>query len=88
MVFTMVIAHTATGFQQHFHLWIIKNMDLETVSHLATPIKEKSQKGLQKDSHEAPQMDPKIHKNELLDPNVSIGRPSGSPDHQSCPQGT
>ena len=50
----MVIAHTATGFQQHFHLWIIKNMDLETVSHLATPIKEKSQKCLQHDSQETP----------------------------------
>ena len=53
----MVIAHTATGFQQHFHLWIIKNMDLETVSHLATPIKDKSQKGLQNDSQETIKMD-------------------------------
>ena len=84
----MVIARTATGFQQHFHLWTIKNMDLGTVSHLATPIKEKSQKGLQNDSQETPQMKLKIDKSELLDPNVSIGRPSGSLDHQSCPQGT
>ena len=84
----MVIAHAATGFQQHFHLWIITNMDLETVSHLATPIKEQSQKGLQNDSQETPQMDSKIDKNGLLDPNVSSGRPSGSLDHQSCPQGT
>ena len=59
----MVIAHTATGFQQHFHLWTIKNMDLETVSHLATPIKDKSQKRLQNDSQETLQTDPKINKN-------------------------
>ena len=84
----MVIAYTATGFQQDFHLWIIKNMDLETVSHFGTQIIEKSQKGLQNDSQEAPQMNPKIDKNELLDPNVSSGRSSGSLDHQSCPQGT
>ena len=84
----MVIAHTATGFQQHFHLWTIKNMDLETVSHFGTQIIDKSQKGLQNDSQEASQMDPKIDKNGLLDPNVSVGRPSGSLDHQSCPQGT
>ena len=33
IVFIAFIAHTATGFQQHFHLWIIKTMDLATVSH-------------------------------------------------------
>ena len=37
MVFTVVIAH-------HFHPWITKNMDLETVSHFATPNHRKSQK--------------------------------------------
>ena len=84
----MFIAHTATGFQQHFYFWIIKTMDLETVSHFGTQIIDKSQKGLQNVSQEPPQLDPKIYKNRLLDPNVSIGRPSGSLDHQSCPQGT
>ena len=84
----MFIAHTATGFQQHFYLWIVKTMDLETVSHFGTQIIDKSQKGLQNVSQEPPQLDPKIYKNGALDPNVSIGRPSGSLDHQSCPQGT
>ena len=88
IVFIVFIAHTATGFQQHFYLWIIKTMDLETVSHFGTQIIDKSQKGLQNVSQEPPQLDPKIYKNGLLDPNVSIGRPSGSLDHQSCPQGT
>ncbi len=63
MVFTTVIGHTATGFQQQFHLWTIKNMDLETVSHLATQIKEKSQTCLQNNSQDIPQMDPKMNKN-------------------------
>ena len=88
VVFIAFITHTATGFQQHFYLWIIKTMDLETVSHFGTQIIDKSQKGLQNVSQEPPQLDPKIYKNGLLDPNVSIGRPSGSLDHQSCPQGT
>ena len=84
----MVIAPTTIGFRQHFPLWIIKNTDLETVSHFGTQIINKSQKGLQNDSQEASQMDPKIDQNGLLDPNVSIGRDSGSLDHQSCSQGT
>ena len=41
-VLNVVIAHTAAGFRQHFHLWIIKNMDLETVSHLGTAIIEQN----------------------------------------------
>ena len=83
----MVITHTATGFQQHFHLWIIKNMDLETVSHLATPIKEKSQKGLQIESQETPQMTPKIDKNRLLDLQVPGWCPLGILDHQNGQSG-
>ena len=63
-------------------------MDLETVSHFGTQIIETSQTGLQNVSQEAPEMNPKIDKNGLLDPNVSIGCPSGPLDHQSCPQGT
>jgi len=63
-------------------------MDLETVSHLGTQIIDKSQKGLQNVSRGPPQLDPKIYKNGLLGPNVSIGRPSGHRDHQSNPQGT
>ena len=33
----MVLAHAATAFRQHFHPWIIKNMDLETVSNFGIP---------------------------------------------------
>ena len=33
----MFIAHTDTTFWHHFHPWITKNMDLETVSHFGTP---------------------------------------------------
>ena len=40
-VFTMFIAHTATAFWHHFHPWITKNMDLETVSHFGTPNQRK-----------------------------------------------
>ena len=36
-VFIMVLAHTVTAFWQHFHPWIIKNTDLETVSHFGIP---------------------------------------------------
>ena len=38
----MFIAHTATAFWHHFPPWIIKNMDLETVSHFGTPNHRKS----------------------------------------------
>ncbi len=40
----MVITHTATGFQQYFHLGTIKNIDLETVSYLTSPTKKNPQK--------------------------------------------
>ena len=84
----MFITHTATTFWHHFHPWITKKMDLEP-SPISTPqINEKSETCLQSGPRETPQRHPKINKNEHLDPNVSIGRPSGSLDHQSCPQGT
>ena len=83
----MFITRTATGFQQHFHLWIIKNMDLETVPHLANPITETSQKGIQIDSQEAPQMDPKIDTNGLLDLQVPGWCPFGILDHQNGQSG-
>ena len=37
IVFIMVIAHAAIAFWHHFHPWITKNMDLETISHFAIP---------------------------------------------------
>jgi hypothetical protein len=52
----MFIAHTASAFWHHFHPWIIKNMDLETVSHFGIPHRRKSQKGAQSRSKEAPQI--------------------------------
>ena len=58
-------------------------MDLGTVSHFATPIKEKSQKGLQHDSQETPQMESKIDKNGLLDVQVPGWCPLGVLDHQN-----
>jgi len=36
IVFTAVSAHAATGFRQHFHPWIIKNMDLEPACYFDT----------------------------------------------------
>ena len=83
----MVIAHTATGFQQHFHLWIIKNMDLETVSHFGTQIIDKSQKGFQIDSQETPKMDPKIDKHGLMELQVPGWCPFGILDHQNGQSG-
>jgi len=84
----MVIAHTASASWHHFHPWITKNMDLEPVSHFDTPNQQKIRKMPPKWTQETPQRHPKINKNEHLDPNVSIGRPTGSLDHQSCPQGS
>ena len=33
----MVIGHAAIAFWHHFYPWATKNMDLETISHFATP---------------------------------------------------
>jgi len=46
----MVLAHTATAFRHHFHSWIIKNIDLETVSHFGIPNLKKSVKCVQSGS--------------------------------------
>ena len=88
MVFTMVIAHAAIAFWHHFHPWITKNMDLETVSHFATPNHRKSQNCAQSGSQEAPQIHPKIDKNGHLGLSVSIGCPPGPQDHQNGVPGT
>ena len=39
----MFIAHTDTAFWHHFHPWITKNMDLETVSHFDIQNQRKSE---------------------------------------------
>ena len=79
----MVIAHAATAFWHHFHPWITKNMDLETVSHFDTPNQRKITKRWPKwDPGDSPN-DPKIDKNGHLDLQVRVGCPRGSLDHQS-----
>ena len=52
----MVLAHPASAFWHHFHPWITKKMDLETVSHFATPNHGKSQNCAQSDSQGTPQI--------------------------------
>ena len=84
----MFITHTAIAFWHHFHPWITKNMDLETVSHFATPNHGKSQNCAQSGSQEAPQIQPKITKNGHLGLSVSIGCPPGPQDHQNGVPGT
>ena len=88
MVFTMVIAHAAIAFWHHFYPWATKNMDLETISHFATPNHRISQKCPQSESQEAPQIHPKIDKSGHLDLSVSIGYPPGPQDHQNGVPGT
>ena len=44
IVFIMFVAHAAIAFWHHFHPWITKNMDLETVSPFATQNHRKSTK--------------------------------------------
>ena len=58
----MVIAHAAIAFWHHFYPWATKNMDLETISHFATPNRRISQKCPQSESREAPQLHPKIRR--------------------------
>ena len=77
----MVIAHAAIAFWHHFYPWATKNMDLETISHFATPNHRISQKCPQRGSQEAPQIHPKIDKSGHLDLSVSIGYPPGPQDH-------
>ena len=52
----MVLAHAAIAFWHHFHPWITKNMDLETISNFAIPNHRKSKKCSQSGSQEAPQI--------------------------------
>ena len=73
MCFTMVIAHAATAFWHHFHPWITKNMDLETVSHFGTPKHRKITKRCPKWVPGESQIDTKIDKNAHLDLQVPVG---------------
>ena len=84
----MVPAHAAIAFWHHFHPWITKNMDLETVFHFATPNHRKSQNCAQNGSQEALQIHPKIDKNGHLGHSVSIGCPPGPQYHQNGVPGT
>jgi len=70
----MFIAHAAIAFWHHFHPWITKNMDLDTIYNFAIPNDRKSQNGTQSGSQEAPQIHPKIDKSGHLDLSVSIAR--------------
>ena len=79
----MMVAHTATAFWHHFHPWITKTMDLETVSHFGTQNHRKNTKRYQSGSQEAPRMGPKINKNVQLNLQVPAGRPCGPLDHQN-----
>ena len=79
----MVYAHPASALWHHFHQWIIKKMDLETVSHSDIPNRRKSHNCAQSGSQEAPKMHPKIDKNGHLDLKVPVGCPCGPLDHQN-----
>ena len=69
----MFITHTATAFWHHFHPWITKNMDLETVSHFGTPKHRKITKWWPKWIPGGSPNDPKIDKNAHLDLQVPVG---------------
>ena len=79
----MVITHTATAFWHHFHPWITKTMELETISNFAIPNHRKSQNCAQSRFHETPKIHSKINKNGHLGLSVSIGCPPGPQDHQN-----
>ena len=81
LVLILVIIHAAIAFWHHFHPWITKNMDLEPVSHFATPNHRKSQNSTQSTSQEASQIQSKIDENGHLGLSVSIGYPPGPQDH-------
>ena len=71
----MVITHAASAFWHHFHPWITKNMDLETVSHVDTPNQPKSQKGAQSGTQETPQMTLKSIKMDIWTSRCLLGVP-------------
>ena len=54
MFFTVVIAYAAIAFWHHFHPGSQKNMDLETISHFATPNPQKLTKLCQRVVRSAP----------------------------------
>ena len=84
----MVIAHAAIAFWHHFHPWITKNMDLETISNFATTNHRKLQNCTQSGSQEAPQIQSDIDKSGHLGLSVSIRCPPGPQDHQNGLPGT
>ena len=88
MIFIMVTPQAATAFWHHFHPWITKDMELETVSHFATPNHRKSQNCYQSGYQKAPQIHPKINKSGHLGVSVSIGCPSGPQDQPNGVPGT
>ena len=88
MVFKMVMPHAAIPFWHHSHLWITKNMDLETVCHFATPNHRKFEKSVQSRSRGAPQIRSKIDGNQYLSPSVSIGCPCGTQESRNGVPGT
>ena len=88
LVFTMYIAHTDTAFWHHFHPWITKNMDLETVSHSGSPNHWKITKRCPKCIPGDSQNDSKIDKNPHPDLQVPVGWSLGSLDHQNGVPGT
>ena len=62
-VFILFRAPTGSRFKQHFHPWIIENMDLEAVCHVGTSNQEQVTKKTQSGSQEAPKMDAKLDQN-------------------------
>ena len=82
------MAHAALAFEHNFHLSATEIMDLETVFLSVIPDHRKSRKCPQSWSREAPQIQKKVDKNELLGLSVSIGCPSGPQDHQNGVPGT
>ena len=71
----MFLVHAAIAFWHHFHPWITKNMDLETVSHFATQNHRKSKKCAQSGSQEAPQIHPKSIKIDICASVCPLGVP-------------
>ena len=71
----MFIAHTAIAFWHHFHPWITKNMDLQTVSHFGAPNHRKITKGAQSDSQGTPQITLKSIKLDLWASVCPLGVP-------------
>ena len=82
------MAHSVTAFWHHFHPWHIKNMDMETFHHFATPNHRKSKNCNQSILQEGPQIQSKIIENGHLGISVTIGCLPGPQDHQNGVPGT